>query len=529
MGTMPDNPTPTRRVLELAQDRETPVTFLQHGGFSYRVGYMRSHDAQVSDQKGDDYLIVMEDGQRLVFVLCDGVGNSFYGHLGAQFLGGKIAEYLWELKGSQDPAIFNTLFCEKLNSWTYEATQLINNLDIPESISLLVRSALSQRRDAYGTQATFCAGLIDLTQQEMLLTQLGYGILGSQGDKQSRYSLTQRLSSEVWSSRTGIDGSPIIYTASSLPTAIFASTDGVLSLLNKAEHSFEIFSLPTNDLSPWFESGIGTAIDDSSFVQIWTGQPPFSEAPSAEYVLEHHEKAHEEYVLLAGHTIERESVSHYSVVSNTEMSRRKNRYTISIACATYIEKGRSSLFLVQLYLPALRAQVEEMIAQKYDKSKIEHLVSTEKLKLKQDISIELISTEIKFTLVAGKDGNVVKLSNYVDVKFLGSPVENCKIGKQQALLVVRDVKSGRILVSENFGVHVVDYAFGRVPRSWVNIATSVLLGVGSLVMFLLSIFEQIDKSFGFASGTAGLFVMGLLINHFLSAYQLPKQVKNIVP
>jgi hypothetical protein len=39
--------------------------------------------------------------------------------------------------------------------------------------------------------------------------------------------------------------------------------------------------------------------------------------------------------------------------------------------------------------------------------------------------------------------------------------------------------------------------------------------------------DKIDKVFGFTSGAAGVFIVGMLVTRFISLYQLPQQAKHI--
>jgi len=70
--------------ITLSQERETQVTAQQRRAFGYRYAYSRSADSRVHQDQGEDYLAIHENSRRLVFALCDGVSQSFYGNLAAR-------------------------------------------------------------------------------------------------------------------------------------------------------------------------------------------------------------------------------------------------------------------------------------------------------------------------------------------------------------------------------------------------------------------------------------------------------------
>ena len=74
-------------IVRVSQEQDTPVIAEQRRVYGYRYAYNRSADSQAHHDKGQDYLTFHENGKRLVFALCDGVSQSFYGDLAAYLLG----------------------------------------------------------------------------------------------------------------------------------------------------------------------------------------------------------------------------------------------------------------------------------------------------------------------------------------------------------------------------------------------------------------------------------------------------------
>ena len=84
-------------LVELDQSYETPVTELRRGPFKIRYAYARSRDCQDSNENGQDYLVWRAESYRAAFALCDGVGQSFFGGIGAQIIGEAIIDWLWKV------------------------------------------------------------------------------------------------------------------------------------------------------------------------------------------------------------------------------------------------------------------------------------------------------------------------------------------------------------------------------------------------------------------------------------------------
>ena len=83
------------RTQRVPQSIETPVTFVSAPGAYVRYAYSRSSDSMTSHIDGQDYLCFQHNDQRLVAVICDGVGSSFCGNLAARILGDGLLEWLW--------------------------------------------------------------------------------------------------------------------------------------------------------------------------------------------------------------------------------------------------------------------------------------------------------------------------------------------------------------------------------------------------------------------------------------------------
>ena len=150
------------RTQRVPQTIETPVSFVSAPGAYVRFAYSRSSDSMNSQIEGQDYLCFQHNDQRLVFVVCDGVGSSFCGNLAARILGDALLEWLWTLDVTYlgGPSALNEAAVSYLNRIQKQAQLEVSEYEIPGEMSGLVRQALEAQR-VYGSEAIFAACRID--------------------------------------------------------------------------------------------------------------------------------------------------------------------------------------------------------------------------------------------------------------------------------------------------------------------------------------------------------------------------------
>lgn len=150
------------RTQRVPQTIETPVSFVSAPGAYVRYAYSRSSDSMNSQVEGQDYLCFKHNDQRLVFVVCDGVGQSFCGNLAARILGDNLLDWLWSLDVTYlggAPALAEAA-TSYLNRIQKQAQLEVAEYQIPTEMSGLVRQALEAQR-TYGSEAIFAAARID--------------------------------------------------------------------------------------------------------------------------------------------------------------------------------------------------------------------------------------------------------------------------------------------------------------------------------------------------------------------------------
>jgi hypothetical protein len=132
----------------------------------------------------------------------------------------------------------------------------------------------------------------------------------------------------------------------------------------------------------------------------------------------------------------------------------------------------------------------------------------------QTVKIRLFSPEIIFS-----DPVIKKLKGKVNtVKFLGRPNDGCHPGLQRVILSISDSKTGVELQSESFTVRITDFVFDHISRPLLSRTIAAMSFFGSVIMFILTVLNKIDTTFGFVSGTAGVFLAGVVYKRFLSLF-----------
>jgi hypothetical protein len=268
--------------LQLPQDRETPVQALSRKGFAYRYAYARSAESRDAHQPGQDYLVLCEDDQRLVFALCDGVGESFYGDLAASFLGDRLAEWLWNEVNLQDGQdTLRALLRRKLLEWTGPASELVASQALPPGIPALQHEALENKR-ALGSQSTFVCGRLDLPSSARPAGGVFFAWLGDSrlriwsADRERTQELGDTFdAAQRWStSRGAIGGEPHVFAAPLLEqgralAGFMVYSDGLAALDRVAQ---PLLDQPLQELID--DSQEAATSDDASFLEVWIGRAP---------------------------------------------------------------------------------------------------------------------------------------------------------------------------------------------------------------------------------------------------------------
>lgn len=266
--------------LALPQEKETAICSATNKKLSFRYGYARAHESMLLGDKGQDYLTFINQGNKFVFTLCDGVSQSFFGDIAAKYLGDSLLDWFNQyLPDGMNPEPIRLALNTCLAEATVAGSELVNKHQLAVDIPEMFRAVLEDKRNL-GSETTFVGGRIDLPGSNY---PEGRAVFAWLGDSRLRIwdaqqEITHRLSGEFktmqrWSSKRGSLGSMVHVYVNSIngPAGIrrvLAYTDGLCSidgysavLSNQALQSFihQAGEMPTSDdiamiellLPPW--------------------------------------------------------------------------------------------------------------------------------------------------------------------------------------------------------------------------------------------------------------------------------------
>ena len=231
-------------IIELDQLHDTPLTTYVRGLIGIRFAYFRSKDSAQENERGQDYLLFRVEHDRIAFAVCDGVGNSFFGGLGAQIIGESLVSWLWGLEDGDIESNRDKLslqLTEYLNAKKDLARELVSNKEINKFTNELQRDAYRNQLDEHGTQTNFVCGLIHASTNPKVAGQIALFWLGDaklqiwqKGISKTKVLSATWESSEGWSSKYGVIGKiHSHFSDSSHIDCVIAHTDGLNSIESK--------------------------------------------------------------------------------------------------------------------------------------------------------------------------------------------------------------------------------------------------------------------------------------------------------
>jgi len=256
---------------------ETTVTSIQRTRFKYRFAYARALDTRISGDTGQDYIVIVEDKNRLAFALCDGVSQSFFGDIAAKNLGEDLVHWMFDLdlKLSQDE--ISQLLHNHLESLAPAATKLVQEFKVPDNLPLMLQKALDQKR-IIGSETTFISGCVDIASQSFIFAWMGDSILriwGPDREKTSAFSHSFQKN-ERWSTSKGCVGQTHIFSGPIQELSHFVAYSDGLTNLNEIKMLDEL-----NDqfVNARIEA---SGDDDMSYFEFWVDPQVLSEKKKVE-------------------------------------------------------------------------------------------------------------------------------------------------------------------------------------------------------------------------------------------------------
>lgn len=241
-------------LIESEQSKDIQLTQIARGPFLLRfASYRKGEDAKL-ELRSEDYIVSELTPEHTIFGLCDGVGSSYYGNIGSQFLGETIRNWLGKVSVPSSSVFAQAnnanLWLEELNNdlknelddKAVYATSVIKNRKIT-SQGELIQLAEKTQRDDFGTQSNFAGGIIwpktnDLPNGLVLLFWLGNArvrIFNKLEENKfeelthlTRWGDNPEQLKEVWSSKDGVVGNVYSYSTDfSRITTVIAYSDGL--------------------------------------------------------------------------------------------------------------------------------------------------------------------------------------------------------------------------------------------------------------------------------------------------------------
>lgn len=192
------------------------------------------------------------------------------------------------------------------------------------------------------------------------------------------------------------------------------------------------------------------------------------------------------------------------------------KFQFSAAHPLAVSKRFDSIFLCQIYLPESRSRALKNIKSKFQDERFDEQTKRSLVKYGQKVTVKLESNNFSFTEPTTKFIN----DSLIEFVIQGRPNDSCESGNHSIKASVIDTVTGEELDYLMLKrVRVVDFAFGHISRPLLSKTSTVVLGIGSFAMFILTFLEQIDKTIGLTSGTAVGVLAAVIYANFYNLYK----------
>ncbi len=196
--------------------------------------------------------------------------------------------------------------------------------------------------------------------------------------------------------------------------------------------------------------------------------------------------------------------------------RDRKEFRFSVAHPLTFSKRFESVILCQIYVPESRTRALRNIKFEFHEQLYDEKTKPSFIKLGQRITVKLDGSDFSFSEPVTKTIN----DSVEKFAFIAKPNDNCEPDYHKIKASVIDTITGEefdYLILNH--VRVVDFAFDHISRPLLSRVSTIVLGIGSFAMFILTFLEQIDKTIGLTSGTAaGVLAIGIYVS-FYNLYQ----------
>lgn len=200
----------------------------------------------------------------------------------------------------------------------------------------------------------------------------------------------------------------------------------------------------------------------------------------------------------------------------------KKYFRMSIAHPKFLAKRYESPFVVHFYFDELDFKVKLEVEKIIGQNSLEHSYGT-KITYGHQVQVKCYSPDIVFPDPVAK-----RLESSVNtIVFLAKPTDKCEPGEHKVTISILDHESGLEYQSEIISVRVADFAFDHVSYPLLSRGVSIILGLGSFTMFVLTLLEQIDKTVGLSAGTSAGVAAALVYVVFYTTFQRLKSASKL--
>ncbi len=254
--------------------RETPMATVNLDHYSLKYLYSRSSESQRINSTGQDALGIRFNEERIVFAICDGVGQSYNGQIAAQIVCKHLVQWLWEQPAERvlDKRGLAYNAGNFLEDLTLDAKEIVKKYPIPSNSAPIVKKVLEEMK-ATGSETTFVCGCIFMPTCNHIYGGASVLWLGDTlckiTDKNGK-SIdlgSAFMSGQHWSTEKGLSGiKPNVWTQRGL--------SGIDRLIVYSDGLIPISDIIEQDLDGELISGSATYIsnggtgDDLSFIEV---------------------------------------------------------------------------------------------------------------------------------------------------------------------------------------------------------------------------------------------------------------------
>ena len=220
----------------------------------------------------------------VLFAVCDGVGQSFFGEIAAAFLGDALLDWLGGVGPAALDGVLKSQLLDHLGAKTSDAKEVVGAVRVPDSAPKLLRDALEAKRGA-GSQAMFACGRIDLPQSSRdsgWITAAWLGDVRLQVWSFDGETVQDRLRARAetfrtrdrWSTKDGAIGAPNVFVGPvrepfGSVVRVASYTDGLAVLDTETQPLSNRRLMSVID-----EAARSPASDDMSMIEVWLAGVP---------------------------------------------------------------------------------------------------------------------------------------------------------------------------------------------------------------------------------------------------------------